>query len=136
MKRIKIPLLYLLSLVLSILPVGIYFLVNLDRYCLTLHDRVKLTAGGVLLVFIVLLKVIGKLKMPSRVTVFLTVLILCYLLERVMADILIFTFLALIGELLDSACHILIRRERQRQLDEKSAEICAREINRALSGRV
>ena len=136
MKRFKIPLLYLLSFALSVLPVGVYFYANRHRYFVTLPDRVKITVGLVCLVFIVFLKVMGKLRMPSRAVLFGTVMIMCYLLERVLDDLLVFSFLALVGEILDIVCQIFIRKAKEEKLIEKTAERTAGEIERILNGRV
>lgn len=136
MKKSKIPLLYCLSFVLSVLPVSIYFFVNSDRYIKTIPDRIKITAGLVILSVIVILKVIGKLKMPSRTVLFGFVFIMCFLLGRVLNDLIVFSFLALVGEILDSICQIYIRRERERILTEKAANATADKLEKILNGRV
>lgn len=136
MKKSKIPLLYCLSFVLSVLPVSIYFFVNSDRYIKTIPDRIKITAGLVILSVIVILKVIGKLKMPSRTVLFGFVFIMCFLLGRVLNDLIVFSFLALVGEILDSICQIYIRRERERILTEKAANATADKLKKILNGRV
>lgn len=136
MKKSKIPLLYCLSFVLSVLPVSIYFFVNSDRYIKTIPDRIKITAGLVILSVIVILKVIGKLKMPSRTVLFGFVFIMCFLLGRVLNDLIVFSFLALVGEILDSICQIYIRRERERILTEKTANATADKLEKILNGRV
>ena len=136
MKRYKIPLLYLLSFVLSVLPVSVYFFANADRYFVTVPDRVRLTVGLVCLVVIVFLKVMGKLKMPSRAVLFGFVMIMCYLLERVLNDLMVFSFLALVGEALDMVCQHYIRRAREEKLLQKSAKKTADEVERILNGRV
>jgi hypothetical protein len=48
-----------------------------------------------------LLKVIGKLKLPSRIMTYSTVLLLSYLLDAVLEDLIVLSFLALVGELID-----------------------------------
>ena len=136
MKKSKIPLLYCLSFVLSVSPVSIYFFVNSNRYIKTIPDRIKITAGLVILSVIVILKVIGKLKMPSRTVLFGFVFIMCFLLGRVLNDLIVFSFLALVGEILDSICQIYIRRERERILTEKAANATADKLEKILNGRV
>lgn len=136
MKRFKLPLLYIASFVLSVLPVSIYFFANADRYFITVPDRVKLTAGLACMVFIVLLKVMGKFKMPSRGVLFATVTVLCYLLERVLDDLIVFSFLALVGEILDMICQHFINRAKEERMLQKSADRTAKEIERVLNGRV
>ena len=136
MKRFKMPILYALSFALSVLPVAIYFFANADRYFVTVSDRVRLSVGLVALCVIVLLKVMGQLRVPSRAVLFAFVMVMCYLLERVLDDLIIFSFLALIGEVLDMICQHFIRREKEKKLVEKTAERTANEIERVLNGRV
>ena len=136
MKRFKIPFLYLLSFVASVLPVALYFFANADRYFVTVSDRVRLSVGIVCLCVIVLLKAMGKLKMPSRAVLFAFVMVMCYLLERVLDDLIIFSFLALVGEILDIGCQYLIRREREKKLVEKTAQATTAQITKILNGRV
>ena len=136
MSRFKIPLLYLLSFVASVLPVSIYFFANADRYFVTVYDRVRLSLGLVCLCVIVLLKVMGKLKMPSRAVLFAFVMVMCYLLERVLDDLIIFSFLALVGEVLDMICQHFIKKAKEERLLQKSAERTANQIERILNGRV
>ena len=136
MKRFKIPLLYLLSFVLSVLPVGVYFYSNRHSYFVTLPDKVKITFGLVCLAFIVFLKVMGKLRMPSRAVLFGTVMIMCYLMERVLGDLLVFSFLALVGEILDMVCQHFIRKEREKRNAQRVAKATAQEVERVMNGRV
>lgn len=136
MKRYKIPLLYVLSFVLSVLPVAVYFFANADRYFVTVPDKVRLTVGLVCLAVIVFLKIMGKLRMPSRAVLFGFVMIMCYLLERVLGDLMTFSFLALVGEVLDMVCQHYIRKAREEKQLEKSAKRTADEVERILNGRV
>ncbi len=136
MKRFKIPILYLLSFVLSIAPVAIYFFANKERYFVTVPDKVRLSAGLVCLCVIVLLKVMGKLKMPSRAVLFGFACVLCYLLERVLNDLLVFSFLALVGEIFDMCCQVVIKREREKKFAQKTAQATTAEITKILNGRV
>lgn len=132
MKRIKIPLLYLLSFVFSVGPVATYFILNRERYIGTVPEGIKLGAGAIILLVVVFLKIVGKLRMPGRIYLFGLVFIMCYLLKAVLADMLVFSFLALVGEMLDGICHMFIKRARER----KTAEITAKEIEKVLNGRV
>ena len=47
MKRMKLPLLYILSVLLSVLPVLIYFIVNHDRYIRSVPEGIKLLFGAI-----------------------------------------------------------------------------------------
>lgn len=136
MKRARLPLLYIASFLFTILPVLIYFLVNFEKYVSTTSDAVKLSFGGVILTVIIVLKVIGKLKIPSRVVLFSVLFLLGYLFSSIINDLLIFLFLALVGEILDAVCQIFIKREKAREEREAVAKETARAVGEALSGRV
>lgn len=136
MKRLKIPLLYLMSFVLSIGPVVLYFALNIDNYVQTVSDGIKLALGATILMAIVLLKVLGKLKLPSRIYLFGITFLLSYLLAAILKDLIIFSLLALIGEILDSICQVLIRKAKEDRRVEKEAEKHAEELGRVLNGRV
>ena len=136
MKRLKIPILYLLSLFFSVGPVLIYFFANLDRYVQTAPQGIKVTCGFTLLLIIAFLKVIGKLKIPSRIYVFAIVFLLSYLLKDILKDLIIFSLLALIGEILDSVCQASIKRAKEDRLIDKTAQKSAKEFKRVFSGRV
>ena len=122
MKKLKIPILYLLSLFFSIGPVLIYFLVNLDRYVQTAPQGIKVSCGFALLFIIAVLKVMGKLKIPSRIYVFAIIFLLSYLLKDVLKDLIVFSFLALVGEMLDGVCQGMIKKVRVSRTEEKTAQ--------------
>lgn len=136
MKKIKIPLIYIASFLASTLPVLIYFFINMDKYVKTVPDRVKLSFGGIIALGIVVLKVLGKLKVPSRLVGFGIVLILCYLLEALIQDLMVFSFLAFIGELLDLGFQVYLRKRKKDKENEKAAQKTAEAIERVLNGRV
>ena len=46
LEKVKIPALYVLSFLCSVLPVLIYFIVNNERYIRTTPDKVKILFGG------------------------------------------------------------------------------------------
>lgn len=132
MKRFRILLLYIASLVLSSLPVLIYFLANFSRYVRTTPQAIKLSVGAIILLFILVLKTVGKLKMPSRIVTFSTVLLLSYLLEAILSDLIIFSFLALVGEALDLILQVIIRMQKEKLKLEKSSKETERVVNKCL----
>lgn len=137
MKLFKIVLLHILSVVLSVCPVMIFFIINFDYYVTTRHEGIKLAGGGVMLLLIVVLKVLGKLKIPSGIALYGIVLVLAYLLDAIIADLMLFAFLALIGEVLSSICDAVIKSFKKKLEREKTAEITANEIKKVIgSGRV
>ena len=137
MKLFKIVLLHILSVVLSVCPVLIFFFVNLDIYVTTRYEGIKLASGGVVLLLIVVLKVLGKLTIPSGVMLYGIIIILSYLLEAIISDLIIFAFMALVGEILSSICDAVIKSFKKKIEREKTAEITANEIKKVIgSGRV
>ena len=99
--RRKLTLLYIGSFIISILPLLVVLIVRWDEYTKTPSDTVKLCIGGIICLFFVLLKVIGKLKISRRIVLFGVVFVLVYLLKAVVDDLLLLSGMALFGELLD-----------------------------------
>lgn len=134
--RISIVLLYVASFFASIGPAMTYFLINYDKYITTVPDKVKVSAGMTILAIIVFLKLIGKLNVSSRVAVFGVIFILAFLLESLIDDILIFSFLALVGEIADVGIMMIVKKLKNDALLKKgakaNAEATASEIENAL----
>ena len=136
MKKIKLLCLYILGFALSILPIMIYFIANFDKYITNSYDGVRLASGGIILSCILLLKITGKLKIPSAVSVFSIIFVLSYLLDSIIADMMIFSFLALIGELCDMCIGIFIKREKSKAQRQEIAQETANEVAKVLNTRV
>ena len=99
----------------------------------------KISAGIVIITVIVVIKLMGKLKINSRIFVFGVVFLLSYLFEALLNDLLIFSFLALIGEIADILIMMLIKKIKTDLLIQKSANANADAMEEAfnrLSGRV
>lgn len=131
-KKFKIFLLSLLSFILSIAPVMIYFFINMGRYTKTVPQSVKLAGGGLILLVIVALKTFGHLKIQSRAVAFGLVFLLSYLLEAILNDLIVFSFLALVGELSEMIVQIPIKRMREDIIAEKTAAKTAEKIDEAV----
>ena len=134
MKRLKLPLLYLLSLLLSILPIAVYVIVNRERYVTTSYEAIRLGLGMIAACAFLLMKALGKLRAPARLHVFFAVLVMSYLLESVLDDLLALSALALLGELLDTGVQALIARERRKSQREEMGEL-ARTVIDTYTGR-
>ena len=134
-KKIKLPLLYALSFILSVAPALVYFLINHERYIETRGESVRLLLGGVILVAVLVIKALGYLKIKSTLAFFAIVFLLSFLLESIIADLLIFSLLALVGELLAVAVRFFIKREKDKNGTQKTAQIL-KETLFDLSGRV
>ena len=101
---------------------AIFVAFHVKNYISTPADAIRLTAGGLIVALILLLKILGKLKIPSRITVFSFVFVLSYLLNPLIRDICILSFLALLGEGLDMILGAFIKREREKEATEKIAK--------------
>ena len=99
---LRLGVLYVLSFLATTLPLAVLFLSRIDRYIAVPAGGVRLAVGGGLIAVLLALKVLGKLRMPSRLTAFAVALLLCYLLEAVLSDLSLILWAALIGEVLDA----------------------------------
>lgn len=140
--RIRLVFLYIGSFIVSIAPLLVILIINWGKYTETPGDTVKLCIGGVILLFFVFLKVIGKLHIPRRIILFAVVFLLSYLLAKVMSDMLILSGMALAGEALDLICFQgFIRKTQENLLIEKTADATTKKVEEVVkkymgSGRV
>ena len=133
--------LYVFGFIFSIAPLGSILIYNADEYIATVKDAVKLSFGGVLVVIFIVLKVLGKLKIPRRITGLAIAFVMCYLFASVLHDLLLLTGAVLAGEVIDyEIFQPWIGRVSKRILLEESAEVTADKIEetltRVLGGRV
>lgn len=131
--RISLALMSICSFIISIAPVTVYFITNRESYIGSYEDTVRLCCGGIICLAVILLKVIGRLRLPSSTVVLGTVFILSYLLRSITNDLIVFSFLALIGDIADRVLlSIPIKRCRERLHAERSADITAKKLESVL----
>lgn len=135
MKKMKIPLLYALSFLCSIMPVLIYFLINHESYISTTPEKIKLLFGGALAVAIIITKTLSVLKINSGIMLFSLVFVFSYLLEGIISDLLIFSFLALVGEVLSFIVKQIIKAEKSKNAKEQTEKMIENAVVKT-SGRV
>lgn len=135
MRYLRLIFLYICSFTVSVAPLVVYFVTNKERYVCTQYDGIKLLVGGVVLSFILFLKVMKKLKINSGVCLFGVICVLSYLLAPILQDLMVLSFLALVGELLDVIVQSLISREKRRGLAKEAARDISDNIKGAI-GRV
>lgn len=131
--KCKIALLYILSVILSVAPIAIFFFINLERYTKTVPETVKLCSGAGILLCIVVLKAIGKLHIPSAIYLYSIVFVLSYLLDAILQDLMIFALLALTGEILSLIVDVVIKRIRINLEREKTASMTAKEVEKVIA---
>ena len=135
-KGFKIIALYILSFAFSISPLLTYFIINKERYICTRYDAIKLFSGGLIIAFMLLLKVLKKLKIPSGVFLFSLMCVLSYLLAPIIEDLMVLSFLALIGELCDLVIQAFIAREKRKLMAKETASEVERTLVNYTRGRV
>ena len=89
------------SFLVSVAPLLLCVVSNWGKYVKTPSDAVSLALGGMLALIFLLLKVLGKLKMPRRIVFYAAVFAMAYLLEALLDDLVLFSGMALLGEALD-----------------------------------
>lgn len=116
----------LFSFIFSVGPLAVILIHNADEYIATVSDAVKLSLGGVLIVVFLILKAMGKLAIPRRITGYAIAFGMCYLFASVLADMLLITGAALLGEVIDYVIfQPWIKRTKEQLVIEKSADATA-----------
>ena len=132
-KRALIIFLFICSFICSVAPIVVYFATNSDIYIKTPEDTFKLCLVGLICLGLIMLKVIGKLKLPSSTVAFGFLFLLSYLLKSITDDLLIFSFLALVGDLADKIFFgIPISRLKKSIEYERSADITADKVDKIM----
>jgi len=124
---------YICSFICSIAPLVIYVAVNHERYIGVRADAVKLSLGGLICAALVLFKILGRLKAPSSTVCLGIFFLLSYLLKSITDDLVVLSFLALIGELADKIfLGIPISRLRSGISAERTADATADKLEAIL----
>jgi len=124
---------YICSFICSIAPLVIYVAVNHERYIGVRADAVKLSLGGLICAALVLFKILGRLKAPSSTVCLGIFFLLSYLLKSITDDLVVLSFLALIGDLADKIfLGIPISRLRSGISAERTADATADKLEAIL----
>ena len=131
--RVRLVFLYIGSFIISIAPLVVVLALNWGDYTKTPGDTVKLCFGGVFALFLIFLKVIGKLQMPRRIVFFGILFLLVYLLKSLLDDILLLSGMALAGELIDLLCFQRpIKITKERIMIEKTSDAIANKVDETI----
>ena len=103
----------------SAAPLAAVFFLNLDRYVQSTRDGWKLGLGGGIVAVLILLKALGRLKLPSHVTTVAVVTLLSWLLSSLLSDLTLLCAAYLVGEGLDA---LFFRRTAKRLREEAARE--------------
>ena len=98
----KLYIFKILSFLSSIAPLVIVLAMNHDKYIKNVTDAIKLSVGCMLIIAFVALKILGKLKMPSRMVLFGVVFLMSVLFEALLSDLKFISAMALAGEFVDA----------------------------------
>lgn len=121
--RTKLILIQIASFILSAAPLLIYIFCHWEEYIKTPYDTVKISVGLFIGIIFLILKIIGKLKMPRRVITYSVFLIISYLLYPLIQDIVLLSAMCLIGELADLLlCQRPIKLLKEKILITKTAD--------------
>ena len=132
-KRALIVLLFICSFICSVAPITVYFAVNSEKYIKSPEDTFKLCLGGLICLCLIMLKVLGKLKLPSSTVAFGFLFLLSYLLKSITDDILIFSFLALVGDLADKIFFAIPISRLKKSIEyERSADVTVRKVDEVM----
>ena len=131
MKKMKSKLrtLTILSFIVSVLPLVLVIGFNWNVYVETTSDAIKLTCGGIIALYFVFMKVIGKLRIPNKFVLLGSVFVMSYLLQSVIQDLTILSGMALLGEFLDCVLfQSQIKKLREAIMIEKTADATSSKI--------
>ena len=128
-KNKKLLGLALASFIVSAGPLVSVIIANRAKYFTTPSATVKIGIGALIGFFLLFLKVLGKLKIPSGVCAYGIVFVLSYLLVPLLQDITLIAGAALLGEVLDYVfIQRLIKAERTRIQNERAADVTAEKV--------
>lgn len=127
--KFKLALLYVCSFLASTLPLLIVIVSKWDTYTKTPSDTIKITIGGILGLFFIFLKAVGKLKIPSRIILFAAIFVMAYLLQSLLDDIILLSGMALLGEVIDFfVFQRMIKVSRENITTQKTADATSAKV--------
>ena len=125
----RLVFLHILSFVASVAPVAIAVIMNADEWFSTPREAVKIGIGVIIGAVLIIMKVLGKIKMPRRLVTFGLVFAMVYLLSSILPDMLLLSGMAFLGEALDLLCfQRAIHSTREKIGIKKTADATAKQI--------
>ena len=118
----------------STVPLLSLLLIKWEEYVTSVPGgAVRLSLGGGIIAALILLKVLGKLKLPSRLCVMVIALGMVYLLEALLSDLSLILWVATAGEAMDAFLFApFARRVRERIAIAKQADATADRVEEML----
>lgn len=103
----------------SVAPLVLALTLRFDQYVQSTAAGWRLGTGGMIVAVLILLKVLGRLKLPSHVTTVAVVMLLSWLLAPLLSDLTYLCAMYLLGDCLDL---LLFRRTARRLREAIAAE--------------
>ena len=126
--KVKLALLCVSSYLMSVLHLVITFAFNFGKYTESVEATVKLTFGGIVVLFLLLARTLGR-ALPNGIGGALTAFLLAFLLEAILADLVLLLGMFLLGECLDVIfLRGRIKRLREDILIDKTARATAAQV--------
>ena len=97
----RLVVLHVMSFIASVAPVAAVVAANADKWFSTPREAVKIGIGAIIGAVLIIMKVLGKIKMPRRLVTFGLVFTMIYLLGSILPDMLLLSGMAFLGEALD-----------------------------------
>ena len=118
----------------SVLPLAILLFYKWEEYVTSVPGgAIRLSLGGGIIAALILLKVLGKLKLPSRLCVMVIALCMVYLLEALLQDLSLILLVATVGEAADAFLFSpFARRARERIAVIKQADATSDRVEELL----
>lgn len=141
-KKLKKQLITLniLSYVASIAPLVVTVVFNWNSYIKMPSDTIKLCLGGVIAFGLVFFKSVDKLKVPNKIVGFSVAVLLCWLLDSLVKDLILLLSMSLLGEIIDAVFFAKSKKELKEKISiEKSSDATAEKVEKIFkkySGRV
>ena len=117
--KIKLFLVTVGGFLVSVTPLFVSVFINWDRYVQSTAAGWRLGAGGLIVAVLMLLKVMGRFKLPSHVTTVAVLMLLSWLLSPILQDLTRLCAAYLLGEVLEL---LLFRRAAKRLREQIAAE--------------
>lgn len=131
--RLRYVLLCIGSFLCSVGPLVGIFIWRREVYFQTVTEVAKLSIGAMIGVVLLIMKIVGKLKMPRRVVFYAVVFVMSILFEAVLMDLTLLSGAALCGEAID---YIFFQRAiaaaKEQRVVDKTAQATAQAVQDAL----
>lgn len=131
--KIRLVFLYIGSFIATAFPLAVTVFLKRGEYMTTVGETVKLSAGIIIGGIFLLLKVVGKLRMPKRLVLYVIIVLMAYLLAPLLDDLILLGSMAIIGEL----CDILlfgtaIKKTKEKIVMEENATLTADKVEEVI----